>query len=63
MDSVSTCGVHGFLWGDAGWSCDNLEVDSRQNILEHTCLQSEVVPFRLSLSSLPVTISNYLCLP
>lgn len=33
--SVSTCGVHGFSWGDAGWLCDNLEVHSRQNILEH----------------------------
>lgn len=24
MVSVSTCGFHGFLWGDVGWSCNNL---------------------------------------
>ena len=47
VDSVSTCGVHGFLWGDAGWSCDNLQVNSRQNILEHARTWFEVAPFPL----------------
>ena len=28
--SVSTCRVHGFSWGDAGWLCDNLEVSPCQ---------------------------------
>ena len=47
MVSVSTCGFHGFLWGDVGWLCDNLEVHSRQNMLECTRTWPEVAPFPL----------------
>ena len=47
VDSVSTCGVHGFSYGDVGWSCDNLEVPSCQGTIEHAWPQSEVAPFPL----------------
>ena len=33
--------------GYAGWSCDNLEVNSRQNILEHARTWFVVAPFSL----------------
>ena len=47
VDSVSTCGVYGFSCCDAGWLCDNLEVHSRQNILEHARPHPDVTPFLL----------------